>query len=464
MPKPKTSRATKKTAASEKKAAGASRGQTSRKPGAKRTSAKKATKKSATRAASKAPTKPAAKKTTKKPAKKPTKKAAGKTPAKNSVSKAAVESKADSAALADLRKKIDTLDRKLVGMLNDRARLVVNVGKVKRDTNTPIYAPHRETQVLDRALGANAGPLPDRTIEGIYRELMSGSFALEQPLRIGYLGPPGSHSHASAVKHFGSSVEFEDLHQIAGVFTEVIRSHVDYGLVPIENSTGGGIVETLDAFLLHAHEITVYAEVQINIHHALLANCKPKDIRRIHSKPEVFSQCRQWLATQYPGVDQIASASSSRAVQTAAEEDRKANEIGATPGSAAIGTALAGDLYGLKVLFPRIEDNHNNITRFVVISRQKAQPTGDDKTSVMFATEDKPGALVEVLQFFHAAGVNLSHIDKRPSGRQNWTYTFFIDLVGHRDQPHVAAALARAKAHCHELHVLGSYPRSKRIL
>ncbi|MFT5424016.1 MAG: chorismate mutase/prephenate dehydratase [Phycisphaerales bacterium] len=452
MAKRKTTKATKKTAASEKNAGKTPRTKASRKAGPKRTPTKKP-------AAKKATTKKLPKKPTKKAAKKPAKKASKKT-----VSKSAVESRADSAALADFRKKIDTLDRKLVSMLNDRARLVVNVGHMKRDTNTPIYAPHREAQVLDRALGANHGPLPDRTIEGVYREIMSGSFALEQPLRIGYLGPPGSHSHASAVKHFGSSVEFEDLHQIGGVFTEVIRGHVDYGLVPIENSTGGGIVETLDAFLTHAHEITVYAEVQINIHHALLANCKPKDIRRIHSKPEVFSQCRQWLATQYPGVDQIAAASSSRAVQTAADEDKKANEIGATPGSAAIGTKLAGELYGLKVLFPRIEDNHNNITRFVVISRQKAQPTGNDKTSVMFATEDKPGALVDVLQVFHAAGVNLSHIDKRPSGRQNWTYTFFVDLVGHRDEPHVAAALHRAKAHCHELHVLGSYPKSKRIL
>lgn len=468
MAKRKPSKTTKKTTASEKNAGKTPRAKASRKTGAKRTSAKKTASRAATGPAAKAPPKKTAKKTTKKPVKKATKKATKKTAARKrpakKVTTSAVESVADSAALADLRKKIDTLDRKLVGLLNDRANLVVNVGSMKRDSNTPIYAPHREAQVLDRALGANAGPLPDRTIEGVYRELMSGSFALEQPLRIGYLGPPGSHSHASAVKHFGSSVEFEDLHQIGGVFTEVIRGHVDYGLVPIENSTGGGIVETLDAFLNHAHEITVYAEVQINIHHALLANCKPKEIRRIHSKPEVFSQCRNWLATQYPGVDQIAAASSSRAVQTAAEEDRKANEIGATPGSAAIGTALAGELYGLKVLFPRIEDNHNNITRFVVISRQKAQPTGDDKTSVMFATEDKPGALVEVLQVFHTAGVNLSHIDKRPSGRQNWTYTFFVDLVGHRDEPHVAAALHRAKAHCHELHVLGSYPRSKRIL
>ena len=448
MAKRTTSKKKPAARASEKNAKTPARTQSPRKPGAKRTTTKKQTKKAApnTRTPSK-----------KAPARK-------KSPAKARVSNSAKESAADSKALESLRKQIDSLDKRLVKLLNDRANLVVEVGSVKRGSNTPIYAPHREAQVLARALSANKGPLPDRTIEGVYRELMSGSFALEQPLRIGYLGPPGSHSHASAVKQFGSSVEFEDLHQISGVFTEVIRGHVDYGLVPIENSTGGGITETLDAFMEHAHEVTVYAEVQINIHHAMLANCKPKDIRRIHSKPEVFAQCRQWLATQYPGAELIPAASSSRAAQTAAEEDNKALEIGATPGAAAIGTALAGELYGLKVLFPRIEDNPNNITRFCIISKQKAKKTGDDKTSILFATEHKPGALVEVLGVFQAAGINLSHLDKRPSGRQNWSYMFFIDIDGHRDDPDVAAALQRATAHCKELHVLGSYPRSKRIL
>lgn len=367
-------------------------------------------------------------------------------------------------ALEGLRRKIDRLDARLVALLNERAGLVVEVGKVKRGASTPIYAPHREAEVLERALRSNAGPLPDRTVEGVFRELMSGSFVLEQPLRIGYLGPPGSHSHVAAARQFGSSVEFEDLHEIGGVFTEVRRGHVDYGLVPIENSTGGGIVETLDAFRDAGEEVTVYAEVQIAIHHALLANCPPKSVRRIHSKPEVFSQCRTWLATQYPQAELIPAASSSRAVQIAAEECRTAVGIGAEPASAAIGSSLAGEIYGLKVLFPRIEDNPNNITRFFVISRQRAGRTGDDKTSLMFNTVDKPGALVEVLAVFDSAGINLTHIDKRPSGRTNWEYTFFIDAQGHRDDSSMAGAISEAAEHCRELTVLGSYPRSKRIL
>lgn len=374
------------------------------------------------------------------------------------------ESKADSAALADLRRKIDGIDKRLVRLLNERAGLVVEVGKRKRGSGAPIYAPHREAEVLKRVLAANEGPLPDRTIEGIYRELMSGSFALEQPLRIGYLGPPGSYSHQASVKQFGTSVEYEDLRQIAGVFTEVRRGHVHYGLVPIENSIGGGITETLDAFREHAEKVHVYAEVQINVHHALLADCAPSQVRRIYSKPEALAQCRNWLATQYPQAALLPDASTSKAVQTALEENRKAREIGAEPGTAAIASELAGEIYGLPVLFEKIEDNPENITRFYVISRQHARRSGDDKTSVMFITDDKPGALVDVLGAFHAAGINLSHIDKRPSGRENWAYTFFVDAVGHMEDQDMQFALARARAHCKELHVLGSYPRSRRIL
>jgi chorismate mutase/prephenate dehydratase len=395
----------------------------------------------------------------------PARKSGAAAPSRNQAAEAPpTETPQASDRLHELRRKIDAVDQRLVRLLNERASLVVEVGKAKRAVGTPIYAPHREAEVLRKVLAANEGPLPDRAIEGVYRELMSGSFTLEHPLRIGYLGPPGSHSHAAAVKQFGSSVDYEDLHEIGGVFTEVRRGHVNYGLVPIENSLGGGIVETLDAFKANAHEVTVYGEVQITIHHSLLANCKPSQVRRIHSKPEVFQQCRNWLSTQYPGVELMPAASSSRAAQIAAEECRKALEIGAEPGSAAIGTRLAGQLYGLNALFPRIEDDPNNITRFVIIARQHARPTGDDKTSIMFTTEDKPGALVEVLNLFQTAGINLSHIDKRPRGRGNWTYTFFIDALGHREDPVMADTLERVRSHCRELFVLGSYPRSRRIL
>lgn len=368
-------------------------------------------------------------------------------------------------ALKALREQIDRIDRKLVTLLNERAGLVVEVGKVKRASGVPVYAPHREAQVLAKVIGHNQGPLPDRTIEGVYRELMSGSFRLELPMRIGYLGPPGSYSHLAAVKQFGTSVDFEDLRAISGVFTEVARGHVDCGLAPIENSIGGGIAETLQAFQEFHEQVNVYAEVQIEVHHALLANCPPSKVKQVHSKPEVFTQCRTWLATQYPQAQLVPEVSSSRAVQLAAE-------AGPDDGIAAIGSKLAAEIYGVSVLFENIEDQSNNITRFFVISRQKAQPSpkpadgkgSHDKTSLMFTTNNEPGALVSVLAVFQRAGINLTHIDKRPSGRVNWQYSFFVDAEGHIDDPWFAAAVTQAKGLCRELHVLGSYPRSKRIL
>ena len=374
------------------------------------------------------------------------------------------ESASDTAALSDARRAIDRLDSKLVKLLNERAAQVERVGKIKRAGGIPIYAPHREREVIERALARNTGPLPDRTIEAIYKELMSGSFALEQPLRIGYLGPPGSYSHLAATKQFGQSVEYDNLYDIGGVFTEVRRRHVNYGLVPIENSTGGGIVETLTAFLEHAGHVEVYSELQLAVHHALLANCEPSAIRRIHSKPEVFSQCRTWLATQYPRAELINAPSSSRAAQTAIEENSVAESIGAEPGSAAIGSELAGQIYGLKALFAKIEDRADNVTRFFVISRQRAGRTGDDKTSIMFNTKDQPGALVRVLEVFERSGINLTHIDKRPSGLRTWQYTFFVDAQGHREDPEMASAISEASKLCRELIVLGSYPRSTRIV
>ncbi len=364
------------------------------------------------------------------------------------------------AELEQLRSEIDAIDRQLIQLINQRAERVVRVGQIKREQGIPIYAPHREAEVLEKVQSFNQGPMPARTIEAIYRELMSGSFALEQPLRIGYLGPVGTYSHLAATRHFGSSVEFDNLRAIEGVFEEVARGHVDYGLVPIENSTGGGITETLDAFLVYHHQLNIYGEVQLMVHFSLLANCAPDRIRRIYSRPEAFMQCRNWLATQYPHAEQIATES------TAAAAQRARDDIEADPesGSAAIGSELAGEIYGLHVLFNKIEDRTQNVTRFLILSRSEAGVSGDDKTSIMFTTADRPGSLVDVLSVFKRAGINLTHIDKRPSQEVNWDYTFFIDALGHARDPEFAQVIGEARAHCKQLTVLGSYPRCKRPL
>ncbi len=356
------------------------------------------------------------------------------------------------AHLADLRRRIDTVDKRLVEVISERARIVVDIGKAKQSDGTPIYAPHREAEVLSRALANNHGPLSDRTIEAVYRELMSGSFSLELPLRLGHLGPRGSFSHIAAMKHFGSSVECVDLGSIDGVLAEVAAGRCHYGLVPYENSIGGSITESLDA--LAEHDVTIYAETLIEVSHAFLANCPATDVTTIYSKREVFGQCRKWLVRQYPEAELISMESSAAAVRRTASE----------PNAGAIGSILAGELYGVKPLYEQIQDNPNNVTRFLIIGREAALPTGDDKTTIMFVTADKPGALVDVLAVFRDADINLSHIDKRPSGRTNWQYTFFIDCGGHRTEDAMTRALKDAATHCVSLKVLGSYPRAVRIL
>src|SRR5436305_9420610 len=346
-------------------------------------------------------------------------------------------SSADSAALERLRQQIDTLDAQLVELLNERARIVVEIGKLKQQNNVPIYAPDREKAVLEKVRSLNKGPLANRCLEAVYRELMSGSFALEKPLRIGFLGPEGTFSHAASVRKFGSSVEYLPMADILSVFEEVVRGHIDYGLVPVENSIGGGVVDTLDAFLHSSAKIC--AEVLITIHHNLLAKEPWEQIKTIYSKPEVFSQCRSWLSAMAKDLDDQPAASSSRAAEMAAQQ----------PGVAAIGSSLAGELYGLHVLFENIEDNPDNVTRFFVIGREAARKSGEDKTAIMFTTANKPGALAEVLDVFKENGINLASLQQRPSKKVNWEYVFFIDAVGHVDD--MKPAIEQAQKHCLQL-------------
>ncbi|MFK7959547.1 MAG: prephenate dehydratase [Phycisphaerales bacterium] len=354
--------------------------------------------------------------------------------------------------LEALRARIDDVDQRLIAALSERAQIVTEVGRSKRASGYPIYAPHREAEVLRRVLDRNPGPLHDRTVEAIYRELMSGSFALEQPIRVAYLGPAGSFSHLAARRHFGSSVEFDTLDGIEAVFDMVARGRSTYGFVPYENSIGGGITDTLDAF--QRHEVTIYAEALIEIRHNLLSNVPADRIRRILSKPQVFTQCRAFLANRFPNATLVPTLSSSDAVRQVADQDD----------AAAIGSTLAGTLYGVDVAYEDVQDHAGNITRFLVIARQQARPTDDDRTTVKFVTAHRPGALVDVLAAFREHGLNLSHIDKRPSGRTNWEYTFFVDVDVHRDKPAAAAAIEAARAHCVSLDVLGSYPRATRII
>ena len=368
----------------------------------------------------------------------------------------AQESRRAHAALVPLRERIDGLDRRLVELLNERAAIVVEVGRIKRDSGeaVPIYAPDREQAVMQKVREANAGPLPDACIEAIWRELMSGSFALERALRIGYLGPPGSFSHLGARKKFGASVEYDEAADFGAIFDSVARGHLDYGLIPIENSTHGGVTASMDCFL--ETDVKICAEVRVSIHHNLLSRVPLERITDVYSHPQVLGQCRRWLGGQLPKATQHQTASSSQAAKLVNESKNG--------GAAAIGSTLCARLYDLPILLENIEDNPNNTTRFVVIAKQGAKPSGDDKTSIVFTTEHKAGALTDVLNVFRNHGLNMTRLAERPSQRMNWEYYFFVDLEGHVDEPRVAEALQEAKRHCLQLTVLGSFPSSHEVL
>jgi chorismate mutase/prephenate dehydratase len=355
-------------------------------------------------------------------------------------------------SLDELRNRIDEIDHKLVKLLNERAQVVVEIGKLKNKTAKPIYAPDREKEVIEKIIKANEGPLPDRCLTAIWREMMSGSFALERPLRIGYLGPAGSFSHTAAMLKFGQSVEYEPLTDIGSIFNEVSKEHCDLGLVPIENTTGGGVIETLDALI--DSDVKICAEVLMAIHHNLLANCTLDGIERIYSKPEVFAQCRNWLSATFKDAKTIPVTSTAKAAQMAGDET----------GSAAIGSVVAAEMYGLRIVCGNIEDITNNITRFLVIGREDAKPTGEDKTAILFSTAHKAGALADVLDVFKQYSINLTNIESRPSKKRQWEYYFFMDFVGHRTEKNVQDAMNEAREHCLQLSILGSFPRASELL
>src|SRR4030042_1468602 len=248
-------------------------------------------------------------------------------------------------SIEELRSQINKLDLQLVELINERARIVVEIGKLKNKTGKPVYSPDEEKEVPAMITSANKGPLPDKCLAAIWRELMSGSFALERQLRIAYLGPGGSFSHTAAMLKFGQSVEYEPLADITSIFDEVSKGHCDLGLAPIENTTGGGVIETLDALI--ESDVKICAEVLMAIHHSLLANCPLNQIEKIYSKPEIFTQCRNWLSATFKEAQTVPVASSAKAAQLAADE----------PKAAAIGSDLAPGVYGLHVFWEKIKDN-----------------------------------------------------------------------------------------------------------
>lgn len=347
-----------------------------------------------------------------------------------------------------LRKKIDSLDSKIVEIINDRARLAGMIGQMKAKSNDTIYKPHREQEVYNHARENNSGPLPDTALLAVFREIMSGCIALEKPVQIAYLGPEGTFTHWAAKSQFGDSVDYCAVTSLEDVFEEVLRQRADYGVVPVENSTEGGIRETLALFL--DSDLKVCSEIIYEIHHSLMSECRIKEIERIYSKGPVFGQTRRWLKKNMPGVELAEAESTSAAAEKAASEPR----------AAAIGFEALAPSYGLNVVARNIQDKLHNVTRFFVLGHQFGEPTGNDKTAILCSVVDRVGALHDMLRSFKEANVNMTKIESFPSQSQAWDYYFFIDFVGHPQDDKIQKALKDMKKNCDVFRVLGAFPCS----
>jgi len=352
--------------------------------------------------------------------------------------------------LNELRKDIDKIDSKIIRLINARSEASYKIGEIKKKRNQPVYSPDRESQVYAKILGKNKGPISGKSIEAVYKEIMSACLSLEKSITVAYLGPELTFTHQASMKKFGSSVNYLSCDNISEVFSEVERGNADYGVVPIENSTEGAVNHTLDIFV--DSPLMICAEVYYPIHHSLL--CKKgsmKSITRIYSNPQVFGQCRGWIEKRLMHAKLRETSSTAKAAEIASKH----------PDSACIASESAAKKYGLKVLARSIEDKSRNVTRFLIIGTQKSKPSGSDKTSLAFSVKDKPGVLHDMLNSFKKNKVNLTKIESRPSKKKLWKYYFFVDMEGHRENLKVKKALNSLKEKCYFVKILGSYPKGR---
>ncbi|TAG08733.1 MAG: prephenate dehydratase [Verrucomicrobia bacterium] len=350
--------------------------------------------------------------------------------------------------LDDIRNQIDQIDHQLLDLLSQRADCVHQIGEVKKRDGLQIYAPEREEALLRRLIELNQGRLPEKSIRAIYREIMSAALALEDDLKIAYLGPEGTWTHQAAIKKFGHSVAYSPQPNFSDVFDQVARRAANYGVVPIENSTEGAVSHTLDLFV--DSPLHICAQILMRIENGLMAAIPREQIRTLYSHPQVFGQCRNWILKHFPEADLVEVSSTTKAAQIARDQ--------AAQGAAALGGPLAAEMYGLNLLEESIQDRATNTTRFLVIGEKPCPATGNDRTSILFAIHDRPGSLVKALQAFDQFHINLCKIESRPSKRKDWEYIFYVDLAGHCEDSKVAEALEELSRYCSLVKLLGSYP------
>jgi chorismate mutase/prephenate dehydratase len=352
--------------------------------------------------------------------------------------------------LDDLRDKIDALDQQIQDLINQRASCAQDVASVKlaENSDSHFYRPEREAGILRKISDRNQGPMSDEEMVRLFREIMSACLALEKPLEVAFLGPEGTFTQAAALKQFGHSVKTVAMDSIDDVFREVEAGAADHGVVPVENSTEGVISHTLDMF--QGSRLSICGEVELRIHHHLLAKNSDIKIERVLAHQQALAQCRGWLDLHLPEAEHVAVGSNSEAARLVSED---AN-------AAAIASGMAAELYGLTILEHNIEDEPDNTTRFLVIGKQQALPGGHDKTSLLISVRNKPGALYAMLEPMAKHDISMTRIESRPSRQAMWEYVFYIDVEGHREDAAVAKVLDALEQEAFAVKVLGSYPKA----
>ena len=357
----------------------------------------------------------------------------------------------DERTLESLRAAIDAIDDRLLELIAERGRRVLEIAehKARSGADNHYYRPEREAQILRRVQARNPGPLPDEAVARLFREIMSACLALEAPMRIAYLGPEGTYTQNAALKHFGHGARTVPLASIDAVFREVEAGEAGYGVVPVENSTEGVVTHTLDRLL--QSPLKICGEVELAIQHHLLGRARRlEDVEAVVAHQQSLAQCRQWLAAHLPRVEIRAVASNAEAARQAAEDPRLA----------AIAGSAAAETYDLALLARNIEDLPGNTTRFLVIGAQAVPPSGDDKTSFVVSSRNRPGALYRLLKPLAEQDISMSRIESRPSRQALWEYVFFIDIEGHIQDPRVARVMEALEGEAAFLRLLGSYPKA----
>ena len=355
--------------------------------------------------------------------------------------------------LDGLRKRIDGVDREILDGLNDRARLVEEVGRLKQGGGASVYAPARERRIVESLQAANTGPFPEAGIRPVFREIISATRSLEESLHVAYMGPAGTFSHEAALKRFGNLADFTEVGTIREVFSAVEVGKSQLGVVPVENTTEGIVTQTFDALV--EFSVPVCAEVVLTISLDLLSQSgRLADVRRVASHPQPLAQARRWLEHHLPGAERVQTASTVIAAEMAAR----------TPEVAALASTTAGGVHGLQAVERQIQDRSDNATRFLVIGAGETEPGTQDLTSVVFTIgRDQSGGLHGLIAPMARRGLNLTSIHLRPMPGRSWEYLFFIDLEGHRSDPEVAAALEEAASAAQSSRILGSFPRAESL-